>query len=115
MGNNVQSKETRDPRGQSRYNYVGITMSSIHAQMKDHLKDQRSKVQKNPMYGHDLDAHNGEPQEYRARILTREKSVFPLSLTEGLYIEGQVPGTYINERNESGRGSLVRLSCLRVS
>ena len=82
---------------------------------KDHLKDRRSKIQKSPKYCHDMEAHNGEPQYYKTRILTREKSIFPLSLTEGFYIEGQVPGTSINERNDSGRGLLVRLSCLRVS
>ena len=54
--------------------------------------NQRSKVQKNPLHSHDLEIHNREPQMYRARILTREKTAFPLSLTEGLYIEGKVPG-----------------------
>ena len=82
-------------------------MSSIHARMKYHLKDQRNKVHKNPMYHHDFDVHNGEPQKYRAGILTREHSVFPLSLAEGLYIEGQVPRTSINERNESEEAHLL--------
>ena len=63
------------------------------------------------MYHHDLDTHNGEPQEYRARILTREKSVIPLSLTEGLYIEGlwlKDSGYSAKERYDSIRGAIMR-------
>ena len=108
-------KETRDPGGQAKYNYIGMTMCSIHSRMKDHLKSQRSKSSHNPMWRHDREHHDGEPQQYQARILTRERSIFPLSLTEGLYIEGQYPGTSMNERNERGRGSLVRIRAERIS
>ena len=48
-------------------------------------------------------------------IIDDEKSVFPLSLTEGLYIESQYTGTSLNERNERGRGSLVRITASRTS
>ena len=108
-------KETRDPGGQAKLNYIGMTMCSIHSRMKDHLKSQRSKSSHNPMWRHDNEHHDGEPQQYKARILTRERSIFPLSLTEGLYIEGQYPGTSMNERNERGRGSLVRIRAERTS
>lgn len=67
------------------------------------------------MWRHDLEYHEGEHQQYKARILTREKSVFPLSLTEGLYIESQQPGTSMNERNERGRDALVRIIAARTS
>ena len=90
-------------------------MTSVHQRMKDHLKDQRSRVKKSPMYRHDTETHEGSPQTYTARILTRERTCFPLALTEGLYIEGQVSGTSLNERNEQGRGALVRIRAERVS
>ena len=111
----LSHKETRDPGGQKKLNYIGMTMCSTHARMKDHLKAQRSKSKHNPMWRHDLECHEGEHQQYKARILTREKSVFPLSLTEGLYIESQYTGTSLNERNERGRGSLVRITASRTS
>ena len=111
----VQNKETRDPGGQTRPNYLGITMSSVHPRMKDHLRDQRYKMKKSPMHRHDVEAHQGIPQTYTTKILTRERSCFPLSLTEGLYIEAQANGSSINERNEQGRGALVRIRAHRVS
>ena len=48
---------------------------------------QKSKSKHSPMWRHDKESHGGRHQQYYARILTREKSVFPLSLTEGLYID----------------------------
>ena len=93
-------KETRDPGGQSRPNYVGMTMSSVHARMKDHIKDQRSKIKKSPMYRHDVYVYQGIPQSYTTRILNRERLCFLLALTEGLYIERQKPGAILNNRNE---------------
>ena len=81
--------------------------------MASHLKGQRAKSNSNPLYIHDRDHHHGEPQEYLTRILGRERSLLPLSILEGLYIEKQSPGTSINSRIESGRGGLVRLTAIR--
>ena len=109
INDQTNTRETRDPGGQNRQHYIGMTMSSVHARMKDHLKDQKSKLKKSPMFRHDSEAHQGVPQMYTTRILARELSCFPLALTEGLYIESQVYGTSLNERNEQGRGALVRI------
>ena len=111
----ISHKETRDPGGQKKTNYIGMTMCSTHSRMKGHLKSQKSKSKHSPMWRHDKESHGGRHQQYYARILTREKSVFPLSLTEGLYIEAQHSGTSLNERNERGRGSLVRITAARTS
>ena len=91
-------KVTKDPGGQDRKNYVGMTATSVHARMVSHLKDQKSKLQKSPMWRHDRDQHGGEHQEYETRILTREKTLLSLAITEGLYIEGQLPETSLNGR-----------------
>ena len=108
-------KITRDPGGQDRVNYVGMTATSVHARMVSHLNDQRSKLQKSPMWRHDRDQHGGEHQEYETRILNREKTLLSLAITEGLYIEAQLPETSLNEKNEKGRGGIIRLTCERVT
>ena len=86
-----KSKGSRQPGGQKGPNYVGMTMSSFHSRMKDHLKGQRSKSQSILLYRHDTDAHQGQPQAYCTRILGREQRVLPLSILEGLFIEAQIP------------------------
>ena len=81
--------------------------------MINHLSGQKSKSTKNPLYRHDRDIHGGEAQTYTARILQREKNLLPLCITEGLYIERQVIGTTLNDKNEFGRGGLIRLPASR--
>ena len=106
-------KESRTPGGQTRPNYVGMTSTSAHCRMSGHLTGQRSKSTNNPLWRHDRDCHGGDSQKYTMRILSREKSLLPLSILESLYIEKQVKGTSINERNEGGRGGLVRMVAVR--
>ena len=90
-----------------------MTSTSAHCRMSGHLAGQRSKSSNNPLYRHDRDCHDGDPQSYTMRILSREKSLLPLSILESLYIEKQVDGTSINEKNEAGRGCLVRMVAIR--
>ena len=94
-------------------NYVGMTSTSTHYRMTSHLAGQKSKSSHNPLYRHDRDCHDGDPQSYTMRILSREKSLLPLSILVSLYIEKQVEGTSINEKNEAGRGCLVRMVAIR--
>ena len=67
------------------------------------------------MWRHDRDHHGGDHQEYETRILNREKTLLSLAITEGLYIEAQLPETSLNEKNEKGRGGIIRLTCERVT
>ena len=106
-------EESRDPGGQKAPNYMGMTMTSAHCRMVDHLGGQRAKRDNNPLYRHDRDKHNGEPLGYTTRILGCEQRLLPLTILEALYIEAQVPGTTINDRNEYGRGNLVRFTVSR--
>ena len=103
----------KKPGTQGRIHYVGSTMTSVHNRMISHCKGRKYKQKSNPLYRHDLESHNEEPQEYTTQIIGKEKSVFPLRLLEGLYIEAQPAGSSLNERNENGRGSLVRLTASR--
>ena len=104
---------SRQPGGQLGPNYIGMTMTSAHCRMDSHLKGQLAKTQSNPLHRHDRDHHNGQVQEYKMRILSRELRVLPLSIMEALYIESQSPGSTMNERNEYGRGNIVRLVASR--
>ena len=81
--------------------------------MQNHLQGQKSKSKSNPLHRHDEEAHNGEVQQYVTRVLTTERNLLPLSVKEGLYIEQQFPGSSFNDRNEQGRGALVRLIATR--
>ena len=110
----TQIKDTREPGNQKGKNYIGMTMTLAHCRMVTHLSDQKSKRNKCPLWRHDRDSHEGERQQYKTRILSKDRSVLPLSILEALYIEKQIPGTSLNERNEFGRGSIVRLSAERA-
>ena len=109
----VSKHSGNNPGTEGRIHYVGSTMTSIHNRMLSHLEERKYKRKSSPLYRHNCDTHNKEPQTYVAHIIGKDKSVFPLRLLEGLYIEAQPPGTSLNERNENGRGSLVRLTATR--
>ena len=99
--NKVSKHSGKIPGTQGRVNYVGSTMTSLHNRMLSHLEGRKYKRKSSPLYRHDCDTHNEEPQTYIARIIGKDKTVFPLRLLEGLYIEAQPPGTSLNERNEN--------------
>ena len=44
-----------------------------------------------------------------------KKNLLPLCILEGLYIEKEDSTQRLNERNESGRGGLVRMIASRVT
>ena len=90
-----------------------MTMTSAHCRMVDHLGGQRAKRENNPLDRHDREKHEGEPQNYITRLVGSEQRILPLTILEALYIEAQVPGTTMNDRNEYGRGQIVRISASR--
>ena len=85
----------------------------VHCRMQGHLSGQRAKSKSNPLHRHDVEAHNGIPQLYKCRILARERCQLPLNILEALYIEKQRPLTSLNDKNEAGRGGLVRMRATR--
>ena len=105
--------ESRDPGGQRRENYIGMTRTSAHCRMQSHLQSQRAKSSSSPLWRHDRDRHQGEPQKYTARILRKERNLLPLCIMEALYIEKQATGTTLNDKNEHGRGQLIRIRANR--
>ena len=55
-----------------------------------------------------------DTQLYRTRILTSEKNLLPLCISEGIDIKKN-ENYRMNERNENGRGGLIRLTANRIS
>ena len=45
--------------------------------------------------------------------MNSEMNILPLTVLEALYIEKQREGTSMNEKNEYGRGALIRLTAER--
>ena len=60
---------------------------------------------------HELEAHNGEKQQYIAGFINRQRGLLHLSLMEALLIEGQLYGTSLNDRKEKGRSTgIIRIN-----
>ena len=110
---------TDDTRNQSydieTHNYVGMTRCSLHSRMMAHLKGQSAMSSKRPLYRHDTKCHGGETQKYNCTILATESKIVRLNCNEALRIEQQNPQYTMNERNEGGRGGIVRLTVTRVT
>ena len=81
--------------------------------MQSHLQNQKSKSSSSPLWRHDQSKHQGEFQKYTARIVRKERNLLPLCIMEALYIEKQVVGTTLNDKNEYGRGKLIRIRVAR--
>ena len=101
--------------GDSTEKYIGMTRTSIHNRMVGHLRDQKSKKESSPLYRHDVDRHSGQTQTYTASIVAAEKKIVKLSCLEAIHIERYPDHLLWNERNERGRGGVVRVMATRVS
>ena len=108
-----QNTVTREPGGQPAPNYIGMSRTSAHWRMNYHLQGQKGRLESNPLFKHDTECHNGQPQLYKTRILKSEKNLLPLCIQEALFIEKQIEGTSLNSKNEYGRGGLVHLTARR--
>ena len=95
--------------------YVGLTRTSVHSRMLAHKANHLSKHSSNPMHRHDLDKHNGNIQEYTCQIIGRERKLIRLYNREALEIENLNEKQRINERQEGGRGGMVRITASRVT
>ena len=94
---------------------IGLTRSSIHARMLDHLKGQKSKSMGNPLYRHDLQVHDGIAQQYVCTPIVSEKKIVRLHVNEALHIEKQNREASLNDKMECGRGGIVRITATRVT
>ena len=101
-----------DDRETSRY--IGMTRTTLHNRMLGHLKDQRYKKSKSLLHCHDTLCHGGIPQRYTMKSRGSDKKLLRLSVLEALNIEKHPDELLMNERNEGGRGGIVRITASRV-
>ena len=110
-----QCSEVVDNDTDNEGTYIGMTATSIHNRMLQHLQYQKRKDRKGPMTRHDIDFHNGVKQNYTAKVFKKERKLLNLCMNEALSIEKNPEMTKLNERNECGRGGIVRLRATRVT
>ena len=67
------------------------------------------------LYRHDVRHYNGERQKYETTIVASEKKILKLSCLEAVHIEKHPDINLMNERNERGRGGVVRITAARMS
>ena len=91
-----------------------MTRTTIHTRMLGHLKDQKARLQKSPMYRHDLAVHDGHPQEYKAEIVDRERRIARLNCLEALHIKKIPPQQPMNARQEGERGGVVQIIAIKT-
>ena len=82
--------------------------------MLSHLETQQSKYNSSPLYRHDRESHGGEKQKYVMYSIGSEEKIVRLACLEALEIKKQPSNLLLNERNEHGRGGVVRFSALRA-
>ena len=70
---------------------------------------------KGPMARHDRDRYNGQKMSYTTKVIKKEKKLLSLCTTEALYIEKFPEKANLNERNEKGKGGLVRIYATRIT
>ena len=97
------------------HNYIGMTRTTLHNRMLTHLKNRDSRMTSSPLYRHDSTVHNNDIQVYRCTKIASESKLVRLNCNEAIRIERQNESYSMNERNEGGRGGLVRISATRVS
>ena len=90
--------------GMKSSHYLGMTMTSAHNRMLAHRQGHVSKKNNNPLHKHDLEAHNGDVQQYSATVVQKEGSLLHLTMREAILLESQLHGTSMNDRYEKGRG-----------
>ena len=108
------TKETpQKPGGIHSSHYIGLTTTSVHNRMIDHRRGHLRKDAKNPLHRHDIDKHNGQVQQYETSVIQSDRGLLHLIFREAIQIEGQNADLRINDKNEHGRGDIIRLTANR--
>ena len=95
--------------GEPKYNYIGMTGTSLHARAASHARDVKYKNLSNALALHIKTAHAGVEQQFTMKSCSTHQTVINRYKTEGVLIESQMVGTSLNSRTEGGRGGLVRI------
>ena len=95
--------------GEGRFNYVGMTGTSMHARAKMHASAISANNMSNALCKHVHNAHNGISPGFMMKMCASHVTVMNRYKTEAIFIENQLIRTPLNDRLEGGRGSLVRI------
>ena len=109
--------EKEDPRqlgGVKSMHYVGMTSTTVHNRMLSHIAGQSAKTPGNALHQHDVEVHDGVPQEYSTIVVSKCRDLLSLTMEEAIRIEYQHDNTSMNGKNERGRGAMVRLTARRT-
>ena len=87
-----------------------MTAGSAHNRWLTYRTGQERGDQGNALHRHDEEHHQGQVQEYSAKIVTREISLLTLTVREALLQEHQIQQVSMNDRIEMGRsGGIIRI------
>ena len=98
------------PGGVKSSHYIGICAVSLHNRHKTHREQHNKRNPSNVMVKHEEEKHNGERQNYTAKLIQTDKGLLHTSLREAILIAGQHFGTSMNDRLERGKGTgIIRI------
>ena len=108
-----EKENPQKPGGILSSHYIGLTATSVHNRMIDHRRGHLRKDPKNPLHRHDIEKHGGQIQQYETSVIQSDRGLLHLIFREAILIEGQKADLRINDKNEQGRGDLIRLTANR--
>ena len=108
-----QKEYPQKPGGIHSSHFLGLMSTSVQKSILDHRTGHRRKDAKNPLHRHDIDKHNGQVQQYETSVIQSDRGLLHLIFREAILIEGQKADLRINDKNEQGRGDLIRLTANR--
>ena len=110
---NGHKEDIRQPGSVSTHHYIGMTVTTVHNRLLKHAEGHQKKLKGNTLFKHDLEIYGGETQTYTAKVIGTEQKLLDLIMREAIMIEGMNDEVKMNNKNEMGRGSLIRMTAVR--
>ena len=80
MDDTASVRESSEPGGHGRKNYVGMMATSVHCRMQSHLAGQRDKSRSNPLHRH---VEGSPPGPIEKWLVLRKEAGGPLKAGQG--------------------------------
>ena len=107
--NPLQMPKPTDAGGVTRFNYIGMTGTSMHMRGKSHTAAVKRLDKSNALARHVIEKLAGEKQLFCMKMCTSNKTVLNRYKSEAIYNEYQMVGSFLNDRIEGGQGGLIRM------
>ena len=94
--------------------YHGETGRTLYSRLTEHKKGHQKKVETNPLYKHDQEAHDGDTAEYSYEPMAFFRDPLTRQINEGVRINSSL-GMYtlMNSKAEFRQGSVSRVEVMR--